>query len=961
MKKIKVRIYGKNSDGQGAYQNKTAQFLQKAAYGTQVKNVLVEIDDFILEELLSKQDPDTIAFKIQDKYGLNYYQALDRVEDMKSVYESNADDSKKDETIDFIPEATPYFKNDNETEFGNRYNYPTMSEESMALDEEAFPWESEESPDNDYEAAASQILGSESPTASQEPVGSMPAPVGLTEKFNYGGNMPKHKFVKKIVKDLKKAAEGTEQQDTEANEATTNDIPVNGRSQLVSNFRRGIKDLGNEYYAKQLYDQSKQLEQQQFPGAAEGMQINQPEIDPENPAHHLLAFSQAMGDTFSTPMNQTQQVGEDGIPEARYGRRMIRKAARQWDKMFGDVPVGMFGVGVPNYLGYLIPREGMGVPQVDPRQMYLSGMDVSFTKRPFRKTMEIRNIPFYMPSGQGANMIPYTYPGEIITRDVVTEETKAFGGPIMNPQPNQYGQLQRFVGGGDDMPTPAYSAYAENDVNTKDVEDPYFKHGGLHKFDGTDNSQVNTFKPITTQAELDAYLANYNKQQQQLQYDQYMRSMPYAFGYSNNPWKNLKQGLSLFNQNPYTGQNYDFYWMSQKGPVMKDGQPWQPTQQPTQQGYAEPQGEYNTSIGDASEKMYVTDSQAEAYHKARELNPNLSVKDFLGQSSNNGFPQMQTDPTQAGYRPDIKYDQRGLFGRKKSASITWNWYDPANNPAGQPTSQPANSKETANISTETPQTKTDYSEFSRKAQRNIRQGERQMDRWDRRAERNPEGNVNPIFYNKAATSNQVNLEPTTSSSIPTSTGAPTLSTYTDGPINQGGIQLPEIPTGNPPVIMRKAYGGVPHFQGLDESEVQFDPNANKQAVDPNYHPSFTTEYDIHKARTLNTRGINTWKNFGLYGAKGVADSYKQLYDDAYLGANTTSNNKVPANELAFRGSFSGQNQRRIADPETNPYFNQPVGTAKTGGTMQYKKGGVYDLTEEEIGAILAAGGQIKFI
>ena len=48
------------------------------------------------------------------------------------------------------------------------------------------------------------------------------------------------------------------------------------------------------------------------------------------------------------------------------------------------------------------------------------------------------------------------------------------------------------------------------------------------------------------------------------------------------------------------------------------------------------------------------------------------------------------------------------------------------------------------------------------------------------------------------------------------------------------------------------------------------------------------------------------------------------------------------------------------DPETNPYFNQPVG-AKTGGTMKYKKDEVYDLTQAEIGAILAAGGQIKFI
>ncbi len=41
------------------------------------------------------------------------------------------------------------------------------------------------------------------------------------------------------------------------------------------------------------------------------MQIEQPEIDPE-------------------------------IPEAKYGRRMARQAARQWDRMFGNIPIGMF-------------------------------------------------------------------------------------------------------------------------------------------------------------------------------------------------------------------------------------------------------------------------------------------------------------------------------------------------------------------------------------------------------------------------------------------------------------------------------------------------------------------------------------------------------------------------------------------------------------------------------------------
>ena len=45
-------------------------------------------------------------------------------------------------------------------------------------------------------------------------------------------------------------------------------------------------------------------------------------------------------------------------------------------------------------------------------------------------------------------------------------------------------------------------------------------------------------------------------------------------------------------------------------------------------------------------------------------------------------------------------------------------------------------------------------------------------------------------------------------------------------------------------------------------------------------------------------------------------------------------------------------------------FNSVVGNAafvKKGGQLNYQRGEVYDLTQEEIGKILAAGGQLEFI
>ena len=71
-------------------------------------------------------------------------------------------------------------------------------------------------------------------------------------------------------------------------------------------------------------------------------------------------------------------------------------------------------------------------------------------------------------------------------------------------------------------------------------------------------------------------------------------------------------------------------------------------------------------------------------------------------------------------------------------------------------------------------------------------------------------------------------------------------------------------------------------------------------------------------------------------------------------------------QTPIRGGVGGLDQRigSKGQGRGNTAFKSVVGTdgyGKEGGELKYKKGGVYDLTQEEIGKILAAGGQIKFL
>jgi hypothetical protein len=128
---------------------------------------------------------------------------------------------------------------------------------------------------------------------------------------------------------------------------------------------------------------------------------------------------------------------------------------------------------------------------------------------------------------------------------------KQFGGGINNPQQDQFGNLQRFIYGGDedyseqmlqDLYQPQINQSDLDYSDSKDTTDAFFRNGGLYRFDGNADSQTNpTNAPKTyTQEELDKMLAEkqkswetdyqkkYNQQMQGQQ--QMMQGYPGGYG-----------------------------------------------------------------------------------------------------------------------------------------------------------------------------------------------------------------------------------------------------------------------------------------------------------------------------------------------------------------------------------------------------------------------------------------------
>lgn len=605
------------------------------------------------------------------------------------------------------------------------------------------------------------------------------------------------------------------------------------------------------------------------------------------------------------------------------------------------------------------------------------------------------NGPGYTHQGNGVWSRPYE-PGFPNTE---TEE-KEYGGSTTGAMPDPQGNLQRFVYGGNDMDVSPIVAYDNNDIQTKNVDDPYmFREGGLYEYDGEENSQVYNPKdyPITNpgppqplnQYQTPAYkrynsnataqsnFAAYNEMKQrglvtgnynptqtydmsntnnttttntntQNQRQNQGNYYPQAYPTAPNPFQQVKDMFSIFKKNPETGKNYDFTWMSQNGPARTlDGNIWQPPGQT--QGQTTTQGQTNQGAG-----------------------------------------TNQTNPKQAGYMYDYKYEKGPWWSGKKTMTMTGRWVDPNNPNAGKTTStNPMADGKGPVLNPNTTTTNTTNTGVQPNGTRYVQGmtiGKDQM------LKTNTDANGNPMGIDSKG--RLVSSKAPAGSTTPTTTTAPITTAPgvgTDGFVSEGEEM-------NPPVGF--AYGGyVPEFQfagqfntssgpfnpsgttqvggigqGLTgpctEAEVQ-DPNS--PCYDPNYKPGgtgtpqdFEVSYDVKKARTLNTKGIANIMGAVGNSIQGLSAINQNIYNDDYLNSRTTADNREPSNELDYRGGYSGLNQRIMSKGQGagSTGFNSVVGNAafvKKGGQLNYQRGEVYDLTQEEIGRILAAGGQLKFI
>ena len=1076
---MKVRIY-KAPDGNGKFVNKLGSFMQKAANGIQVANMRA-LRQEIIDMSDQGDDFETITDIIANKYGLDYYDAYEEVQTLLGAPQDMPpeNDVIESETPTTTPTETPY-------------DYDLMSNTGEEMADEM---------EQDY------------------------------SEMRRGGSTSKKTFVKGVMRTLKKAAEGMEQEGS--NEADTTDLPYGGRKGFVSDWKQGVKNLGNEFYAKQMYDQ------------AQNTQMMQPGMQP-------------------------------GLETAAKGRE-VRKAKSDFQKAFGDIAAGYMGVpGMPNYLQTINVVDPSKMPQGQmPNQQAqgagMPGVDFNYKKGPWwsgEREWSAKGVPMGMMTGMpGVGYMPtnpYGYstsrqvPGKIITEtttrlinraadpanptsenkgvlnnnpeatstntawqtstakakkeaawntwethyndtkyqvksgipdygSTAVDESRVWSSPIFqgdfnkanehlnnsefedlspeeqlairnssylttDAQGNQYssspgyynpeynaeddrlisvsnsaddqynlgqqfgfedggfvdpsqmqpGVLAKFLAGGNDA-SPMVQ-YQNNDINTKNVNDPYgYEMGGLIKaapgYTVTPNpNAVNNMIPEYTSPAHQQYTRPYTTSaQNRAAFDEMVRrgildpgtqydpTRGYADinqphppvrdnmtprpgepgynpnGYNPNAFRGYPTAPPVMEQikrmfNPIKSQ---FTWASQSGPATTmNGMPFDPNTMGSPQGYV----------------------QDYTYHKEpwyKGGDKTLNVKNrYVGA---NGQPVAGTTPL-AENKPGV-----GIY----APGIGTN----------------AGMKPQANTVQETPSYNNDYSsrsnvkELEDESKVAVRAGERAVRRETARGMRQDpdafyegpakEGMTAPmsdedymakVNANRAAANQKVPVDKFTSEREEMNSqpgfayGGSALGRFVGGGINAGtGPFDPNMSTFDANTDVNQDE--CTDFEKRDPNSPCYNANTNLPAfatpgaslqsmmgMEPKQQPQdFEVNYDLNKATELNTDAMSNLGFVGSRGIQGANNLNQSAYNRQYnLGRVATSDQLEPTNDLDYAGGFSGVNQRHVGAPR----FTGVVGNAafvRYGGTPNYEQGGEYDMSQEELLKFMAQGGQVEFI
>jgi hypothetical protein len=551
--KRKVRIY-KDPNGQGGYINKTAQWLRKAQEGAQTG--MTPVTAGIMQQMQSSQ-PQQMQQQQPEQDP--------REQMLQAVVQLAQQGYGQDDIKDYI--LTNVYGLDKNTQEYSQYEPQILDFVSAVFEQNS---DQEEEQEVDVQEPISNVVESQGEEQAAIDQGSSDEDLmdeiiyddyeteDDTEEARYGGVPNKRSYVNKVIRQLKKAQQGGDQveQANTANVRGTEDNPTTDTPGNTNPFIAGVKGQAENHFFKQ---QAEQMYNNQF---GQGMQ-QQPQAGMDFAQFGGMRMRRANRAAFGTPF-----VPPGASAKYKFGLLGgLKNAEVQFNPL---MMASMFPMmSFPGMGGF-----ASGYSYMTPKKKYTTGRLVTekiATAVNNKSTTDVAKATgseaakssekFDVVVGNPGKKVEFT-PGE---RQIVPEmnsrsiantfsqphpelSLQQMGGIISAPQQDQFGGLQKFIYGDevDDVMLNALNQpINQTDLDytdSKDTTDAFFRHGGLHRFQGTGDSQTNSSNAGKTynQEELDKMIAEkqksweadyqkkYNQQMQGQQ--QMMQGYPGGYG-----------------------------------------------------------------------------------------------------------------------------------------------------------------------------------------------------------------------------------------------------------------------------------------------------------------------------------------------------------------------------------------------------------------------------------------------
>ena len=520
---------------------------------------------------------------------------------------------------------------------------------------------------------------------------------------------------------------------------------------------------------------------------------------------------------------------------------------------------------------------------------------------------------------------------------------KEEGGSINNPMPDQFGNLQRFIGGGFDP-----SQNDIDDVYSKDTSDAYFQHGGLTKYAGDEEGSE------TDENENFEYtVSGPNTGNKSSAYDLYKQQLGNAYGMSLRPdisaqemfemQQNLPMNKQRFNYNQGMGNmnysrgyNYGYDYNTPFGNMMRT---YFPANLPRRYGYTQMmRGPYNRNTG----------------------------QQFMGVPGFNPYAQIQSI-TGKGRKFTVNYNNNpsGKPEDRKLAYMQPGTY-------GQPSGGKMKTQEKTNLSTN-PQSQKPGSIYSNTdglslgSKMAIRRGERKTAREVKRGmEEFPE---NPNYVSPKGDMPQVKPTTTQQPQGPFPTAIFNVGKAIGNKQKQYGGDLqrfiPQALYGNETPVTNDdnpVVGEIPKMKMQSSKDAAKDlmmSSRKKLEGEANYQPDeYSVDYKNKNMWDVDGEALALLSTAGIEGVAGLLNRLPYNNNEAKLYNNYNSNNL-----------FATKVRKDVGDTSVNEGFYRPneAGAMRTsrsaqyGGSSNYSEGDVVDMTEAEIAEFLANGGQLEYL